>query len=82
MDMGCLMRKVFGWILIVGGIALGIYVGVWVMFVGGVVQLIDAVKVTPVDALNTAFGLVRIILSGITGWCLGACGVTLGMLLL
>ena len=76
------MGKLVGWVLIIGGVALGIYVGVWVMFIGGIVQLIDAVKATPVDALHTACGIARIIFSGLTGWCVGAFSVTIGMMFL
>ncbi len=28
------MRKLLGWLVIIGGIAIGLYIGIWVMFVG------------------------------------------------
>lgn len=61
------MRNVFGVLLIVAGVAFGVYVGLWLMFIGGIVQIIDAVKATPVDGLDIAIGIVKIIFAGAAG---------------
>ena len=60
--------KVFGVLLVLAGLALGIYVGVWLMFVGGIVQVVQAAVATPLDAWGLAVGLARFFLSGLAGW--------------
>jgi hypothetical protein len=42
-------------------VAAGIYAGIWLMLVAGIVQLIEACKATPVPAPEVAWALVKII---------------------
>ncbi|GCD11705.1 hypothetical protein [Clostridium tagluense] len=56
------VSAIMGSLLIVGGILLGIYVGVVVMFIGGIVQIIDAVKATPMIPMDIAIGIAKIVL--------------------
>lgn len=49
------MKKVIGILMAIVGIALGIYVGVWLMFVGGIVQIINSINPT------NGLGIVRIV---------------------
>ena len=60
--------KVLGVMFIIAGIGLGLYVGLWVMFVGGIVTVVEAVKVSPVDSYGIAWGILKVCLSGIVGW--------------
>ena len=46
------------------GVALALYVGVWLLFIGGIVQIVDAVKATPVSGLDIALGILRVIFAG------------------
>lgn len=55
------MRNVIAILAAVAGIALAAYVGIWIMFVGGIVVLIDAVQADPISGTSVAWGLVRII---------------------
>jgi hypothetical protein len=50
------------------GIALGLYAGLWWAFIGGIVQVIDAAKATPVEALGIALGVARVIFAAAIGW--------------
>lgn len=61
------MKFTLGVLLIVAGAAFGVYVGVWVCFIGGIVQIIEAIKASPVEALDIAFGIVRIIFAAAAG---------------
>lgn len=63
-------KKVAGVLLILAGIAFGLYVGVWLMFVGGIVQIIDTLK-AGIEGKEIALGIVRIVFAG------GAGGVAL-----
>ena len=38
---------------------MGIYVGVWLMFIGGISQIISSIN--PVNGLGIAFGIARIV---------------------
>ncbi len=62
------MKTLFGLILIVLGVVLGLYMGFWVCFIGGIVQVVESFKETPVDALGVAFGFFRFFFSGVVGW--------------
>lgn len=53
------MKKIIGILIEIAGIALGIYVGVWLMFVGGIVQIINSIN--PTNGLGIALGIVRIV---------------------
>lgn len=50
------------------GILLGLYLGIWVMFIGGIVQLIESIKSVPVSALGIACGIARIVFCAVVGW--------------
>lgn len=53
------MKKVIGILIAIVGISLGIYVGVWLMFVGGIVQIVNSIN--PLNGLGIALGIVRIV---------------------
>lgn len=53
------MKKVIGILIAIVGIALGIYVGVWLMFIGGIVQIVNSIN--PTNGLGIALGIVRIV---------------------
>ena len=61
------MKVLIGMLMIITGIAFGMYVCVWLMFVGGIVQIVEAIKVTPVESLGIAIGALRIIGAGFVG---------------
>jgi uncharacterized membrane protein len=61
------MKTLIGLLLILAGIALGLYVGIWLCFIGGIVDVINAIKTTPVPALQVAVGVAKVIFSGFLG---------------
>lgn len=58
------LSLLIGIVLIVATVAAGAYVGIWLCLVGGIVQVIEAGKLTPVDSMGIAIGAVRVILTG------------------
>ncbi|MDP3901940.1 MAG: hypothetical protein Q8Q37_03180 [bacterium] len=63
------MKALLGLVFILGGIVLGLYVGVWVCLVGGIVDIINQVKAPEsVDAMVIACGIVKILFAAISGW--------------
>lgn len=74
------MKKVLGILIAIIGVALGIYVGFWLMFVGGISQIINSIN--PVNGLGIAIGIAKIVFCEIGGLvaCLGiAIGSVIGL---
>ena len=61
------MKAIFGLLLILAGIVLGFYVGGWLMFVGGIIQVIEALKATPIDSFEVAVGALKFVCSSAVG---------------
>lgn len=62
------MRQVIGVLVILAGIAFGLYAGLWWAFIGGIVDVVEAVKASPVDAAGVAFGIAKVFFAGLIGW--------------
>jgi len=61
------MRLVLGILMIVAGLALGAYVGIWVCFAGGIIDIIDTAKSGAWEAAAIAWGIVKIVFAGFFG---------------
>jgi len=77
---------IVGLIMILAGIVLGLYVGIWLCLVGGIAQIINELKNlnTPegVDGLKIAIGFARFFFTGFAGWLSAIILVIPGMSLL
>jgi len=62
------MKALIGVLVWIVGVAIALYLGLWVMLVGGIVQIVEAFKATPVEALGIAIGLVRMLGASLVGW--------------
>lgn len=61
-------KEITGLGLIVGGIVLGVYVGIWVCLIGGIVDILNEVKsIETLDNMVVAWGAVKILLAGFFG---------------
>ena len=66
------MKIMIGLTMYALGVFLGVYVGVWVCFVGGIVDIVNEVNTQiqatgPLDAMNIAMGVVKIMFAGVIG---------------
>jgi uncharacterized membrane protein len=66
------MKTLIGVLMCAAGIVLGLYVGVWICLVGGIVDIINEVNTQiqangPLDAMNIAIGVIKIMFAGIIG---------------
>ena len=61
-------KAIAGLLICFLSIVVGLYLGVWIMFVGGMVQIVDAVKSVPTDAMGIMLGMARFFFSGAVGW--------------
>ena len=61
------MKSAIGVAMIIGGVVFGLWAGLWWAFIGGIVQVVEAVKVDPVSALDIAFGIARVVFASVIG---------------
>ena len=66
-----LMKTFLGLLLIIFGIGFGLYVGIWWAFIGGIVQLIQAIKTEDIIAMDIAIGIAKIFFAGSIGTVVG-----------
>lgn len=59
--------KVLGGLMIMAGIALGFFVGLYLMFVGGIFSIIGGITADPVNASKIVWGAIRILFAGLAG---------------
>lgn len=74
------MKKIIGILIAIVGIALGIYVSVWLMLAGGITQIVNSIN--PVNGLGIAFGIIRIVfceIGGLIAWLGIAIGSAIGL---
>lgn len=74
------MKKIIGILIAIVGIALGIYVGVGLMFIGGITQIVNSIN--PVNGLGIAFGIARIVfcrIGGLITWLGVVIGSVIGL---
>ena len=73
------MKEIIGILVIVLGIAAAIYVGVWLLFILGIVQIVDACKADPVSSWGIAIGIVRIVSASFVGLVMVAVSIFVGV---
>lgn len=61
-------REILGLVMMVAGLGVGLYMGVWWAFIGGIVQVIQEIRAENLEALNVAFGIARVIFAAVIGW--------------
>lgn len=76
------IRITLGILLIVAGIAAAVFVGGWLMLIGGIIQVVDAVQQNPIDGMDVAIGVVRIVFFEAAAAVIGLLLVIPGYLLL
>lgn len=62
------MRKLIGILVGIAGFIVAAYVGVYLMLVGGLIQIVEAVKLEDIPADQIAIGAARIIFTGLVFW--------------
>lgn len=53
------MKRVLQVLIVIVSIILGLYVGIWLMFVGGIMQIVNGIN--PLNGLQIALGICRIV---------------------
>jgi hypothetical protein len=70
------MKTIIGICLCALGIIVGLYVGVWICFIGGIVDIVNEINTQnringSLDAMTVAIGVVKIMFAWVFGWVAG-----------
>ncbi len=76
------MKNVLGLLLIITGIILSFYVGVWVCFIGGLLEIIEAVRAEYLVTIDIAIGAAKMLFAGFCGGLSGYSCIIPGYLML
>lgn len=63
---------------VLGGFLLALYVGLWVCFIGGLADIVNGLKATPVLPIWVLIGIIKIVLASPVGWAIFILGLTAG----
>ena len=61
------IKKTTGILLMVAGVGFGVYAGLVWAFIGGIIDVIQAVKAVEVEAMAVAIGVAKIVFAGLIG---------------
>lgn len=73
------------WFFLIAGLGVcvasvlgGVYVGIWLCFIGGIVDIVNGFNHDPMQAMQMAIGVAKFFFSGIAGWVTFIFGIALG----
>lgn len=72
------MLAIIGLIIIAASAIGGGWLGIWIMFVGGIVDIVDAIKAVDTDSMTVAIGMAKIVFAAPIGWGVFALGAFIG----
>lgn len=75
-------KTILGIILIGLGVIFGLYMGVWVCFIGGIVQVIEQIRAEELVAMEVGIGIARVMFAAVIGWLSGIIAILPGVALL
>lgn len=75
------MKQILGIVLIIGGGFLALYIGGWVFFVGGIVDVIEQIRAPELEAVAVAVGIAKVIFAGFTGVAIFVVSLLIGLFL-
>lgn len=64
-------------VVLILSVVAGLYTGIKLCLIDGIVQLIEAAKSNPVSSTGVAFGIIKFIIAGPAGWFVTFIGGTL-----
>lgn len=72
-----LIKRIAGWIILIATILLALYTGVWLLFAGGIIQIVNSIN--PLEGIGIAIGIIKIIVAAPVGWCIALFGMVFGL---
>lgn len=76
------MNQIYGIILIIIGIIVGLYIGLWVLFIGGIIQIVEAIRAEYFIPMDLGIGVVKMVLASTCGGLAGYAFIIPGYLML
>ena len=62
------MKAISGFVMIVFGILFGLWAGIWWAFIGGIVDIVSAIRSPELVAMDVAIGVAKIMFAGLIGY--------------
>ncbi|MGL4573017.1 MAG: hypothetical protein ACRCVJ_18400 [Clostridium sp.] len=62
------MKNIIGVLLVIAGVALGAYVGFWIMFVGGIMGIANAWDIGTLSASLIGWNVIKILSASFVGY--------------
>ena len=75
------LRRFLSILCMILGVVLGIYVGLWLLCIGGIVQIVNAVQMNPMDGFSIDIGILKFICSGEVGVIIAWIGFIIGVMI-
>ena len=69
------MKSTLGVLMMIAGVAFGLYAGLWWAFIGGIVDVIHAIRAPELVAMDVAIGVAKVIFAGSIGGVSGIIAV-------
>ena len=69
------MKSTLGVLMMIAGVAFGLYAGLWWAFIGGIVDVIHAIRAPELVAMDVAIGVAKVIFAGAIGGVSGIIAV-------
>ena len=76
------MRTIIGVGIMLGGVLFGVYIGIWVMFIGGIVQVIEQIRAEDLKALSVAIGVAKVFFATPVGVICGLIPIGIGRIII
>lgn len=61
------MKAALGIVMMIAGVAFGLYAGLWWAFIGGIVDVISAIRAPELVAMDVAIGVAKVMCAGVIG---------------
>lgn len=71
--------KIAGVVIIIASIIVAFWLGLIVLFIGGIEQLVNGLQAKPMDSSDIAWGVARLMFASLVGGLIGVFGVAMGI---
>jgi uncharacterized membrane protein len=76
------MKAILGLGLIVAGILFGLYAGLWWAFIGGIMDVVQAIRAPDLQPMAVAIGIAKVCFAGLIGYLSALVAIVPGYVLI
>lgn len=77
-----MVKTILGWIALIGGIASGVYVGGWLMFIQPIIEACKAFDAGTLTGLIVGTTVLKCVFASAVGWLIAYIGIAIACKLL